>query len=319
MFKAGPRENRPGDKPETSRRANPAAPPIVLRRRPFPQARRREWDVIGIEGKDGDFKLAVRITAISPGIQASLDAIKIAARGEVSIRSVGRVVKQQLTTRVRPLLMGYSVGHVRITAGTIGCFVSSQLATETGTFILSNNHVLADENRAQPGDDIVQAGPADGGRSPGDAVAQLTRFATLTLTGKNSIDAAVALVAAGIAVDVQTLQGLGALAGVRSAPPQMGETVWKVGRTTGLTEGRVTATEIDDLTVGYDIGDLVFDNQIESGPAVAGQPFSLGGDSGSLIVDSQRHAVALLFAGNDVDATYANPIAPVFSGLQVQL
>jgi len=61
---------------------------------------------LGIEGGQGDFKLAVRITAISPGIQASLDAIETAAHGEVSIRSVGRVVKQQLTTRVRPLSIG---------------------------------------------------------------------------------------------------------------------------------------------------------------------------------------------------------------------
>jgi hypothetical protein len=274
---------------------------------------------LGIEGRGGDFKLAVRITAISPGIQASLDAIKIAARGEVSIRSVGRIVKQQLTTRVRPLAIGYSVGHVNITAGTIGCFVSSQLPGEPGDFILSNNHVLADENRAQPGDEIVQPGPADGGQSPGDLLADLRRFVPLTLTGKNDIDAAAALVVEGIAVDALTLQGLGALAGVRETPLESGETVWKLGRTTGLTQGTVTATEVDDLAVGYDIGTVVFDNQVEIGPAVAGQTFSMGGDSGSLIVDAQRFAVALLFAGNDVDATYANPIVAVFSGLQVRL
>ena len=217
---------------------------------------------LGIEGGQGDFKLAVRITAISPGIQASLDAIETAAHGEVSIRSVGRVVKQQLTTRVRPLSIGYSVGHVRITAGTIGCFVASQVPGEQGVLILSNNHVLADENRAQLGDEIVQPGPADGGSSPGDVVANLTRFVPLTLTGKNGIDAAAAMVAAGIGVDAQTLQGLGRLAGVRATPLASGETVWKVGRTTGLTQGTVTATEVDDLTVGYDIGNVVFDNQV---------------------------------------------------------
>jgi hypothetical protein len=105
---------------------------------------------------------------------------------------------------------------------------------------------------------------------------------------------------------------------VRATPLESGELVWKVGRTTGLTQGMVSATELDDLTVQYDIGDLVFDDQIEIGPAVPGQPFSMGGDSGSLIVDAQRNAVALLFAGNDVDATYANPIAAVLSGVQAQ-
>jgi hypothetical protein len=276
---------------------------------------------LGIEGQAGNFKLAVRITAVTPGIQASLDAIKSAAKGEVSIRSVGRVVKQQLTTRVRPLQIGFSVGHVKITAGTMGCFVSSQLAGEAGDLILSNNHVLADENQAQLGDDIVQPGPIDGGQAPADVVASLTRFVPLTASpAKNTIDAAVALVTTGIGVDAQTLQGLGALAGVRAAPLETGETVFKVGRTTGLTQGSVTATEMDDLTVGYDhLSNVIFDGQIEIGPAVAGQPFSMGGDSGSLIVDGQLQAVALLFAGNDVDATYANPIAAVLSGLQVQI
>lgn len=273
---------------------------------------------LGIEGRAGVFKLAVRVTAVTPGIQASLDAIEAAAQGEVSIKSVGKVVKQQLTARVRPLQIGYSVGQVHITAGTIGGFVSSQVPGDPGVFILSNNHVLADENRAQPGDAILQPGPADGGSDPADGAATLTRFVPLVAAGRNNIDAAVALVGSGIGVDPLTLQGLGALAGVRATPLESGELVWKVGRTTGLTQGVVSATELDDLTVQYDIGDLVFDDQIEIGPAVPGQPFSMGGDSGSLIVDAQRNAVALLFAGNDVDATYANPIAAVLSGVQAQ-
>ena len=37
----------------------------------------------------------------------------------------------------------------------------------------------------------------------------------------------------------------------------------KVGRTTGKTLGRVTAFELDNVVVGYDIGNLRFDNQIE--------------------------------------------------------
>ena len=41
--------------------------------------------------------------------------------------------------------------------------------------------------------------------------------------------------------------------------------------------------------------------------------------SGSLIVDSDMKAVALLFAGNDSDATYANPIQVVLDELGVDL
>jgi len=94
--------------------------------------------------------------------------------------------------------------------------------------------------------------------------------------------------------------------------------VYKVGRTTGITEGRVGATELDGLVVGFDQGGVSFDGQIQI-KATGSKPFSQGGDSGSLIVDAQRRAVALLFAGNGVDSTFANPIATVLDKLKIDL
>src|SRR5262245_56479469 len=46
------------------------------------------------------------------------------------------------TLRRRPAPNGVSIGHYAITAGTLGCLVTNG----STTFILSNNHVLADEN-----------------------------------------------------------------------------------------------------------------------------------------------------------------------------
>ena len=77
-----------------------------------------------------------------------------------------------------------------------------------------------------------------------------------------------------------------------------GARVAKLGRTTGLTRGRVTAFELDNVTVNFDLGTLRFDNQVEvEGEGSA--PFSAGGDSGSLIVGEDLRGVALLFAGSD--------------------
>ena len=45
------------------------------------------------------------------------------------------------TDRYRPAPGGVSIGHVDITAGTLGCLVQGKTSGET--FILSNNHVLA--------------------------------------------------------------------------------------------------------------------------------------------------------------------------------
>ena len=66
----------------------------------------------------------------------------------------------------------------------------------------------------------------------------------------------------------------------------MGDVVHKVGRTTGVRHGRVTAFELDGVAVEYDIGVLTFDDQIEI-EGSGTRSFSDAGDSGSLIVDDQ--------------------------------
>ncbi|HEX6901189.1 MAG TPA: hypothetical protein VF789_15800 [Thermoanaerobaculia bacterium] len=273
---------------------------------------------LGIEGNHGDYRLAVRIQAASPGLQENIDEILERAKGEASVRVVGQVVKQHFPWHRavrRPLLIGCSVGHPVITAGTLGCFV--QVAGVPTPCILSNNHVLADENRASLGAPILQPGPTDGGTRPGDEVANLVQFEPLNPDG-NLIDAALASLQEGIGGDLDTLTGLGTLNRVRSAPLDGDEVVFKIGRTTGLTRGRVSAFEVDDIWVGYDVGVIGFDRQIEIAP-LDQSPFSLGGDSGSLIVDQDLDAVGLLFAGNDVDVTYANPIQTVLDTFTARL
>lgn len=274
---------------------------------------------LGIRGRKGDYRLAVRVQQATPGLDSIVEKIWKRARGEVDVRLVGRVVKQQPwhQRRNRPLRIGGSIGHVRITAGTLGCFVTRAKEGADDDLILSNNHVLANENLASKGDSIVQQGKIDGGRSPGDRVGFLDRFVTLNKR-RNRVDAATANLAENIEYYDNWLEGLGRVGAVRSEPLDEGERVFKVGRTTGITEGRVSAIELDNLIVGYDIGDLHFNGQIEIQP-VGSKPFSLGGDSGSLIVDRRRRAVGLLFAGNDADATYANPIETVLDRLKVRL
>jgi hypothetical protein len=130
---------------------------------------------------------------------------------------------------------------------------------------------------------------------------------------------------AGIEFDHRTLRGLGNLSGLGSEFLDTGAAVAKLGRTTGLTRGRVTAFELDNVVVGFDLGNLRFDNQVEIEGAAEDKPFSRGGDSGSLIVDADRRAVALLFAGSDVGGsnglglTFANPIRAVLDALEVHL
>jgi hypothetical protein len=119
---------------------------------------------------------------------------------------------------------------------------------------------------------------------------------------------------------------LGKLAGLGSEFLDVGAEVAKVGRTTGLTRGKITAFEMDNVVVEFDKGSLRrFDRQIEiEGDGV--KAFSLGGDSGSLIVEAgTRLAIALLFAGtdlggaNDQGLTYAAPLRATLDALKVDL
>jgi len=108
----------------------------------------------------------------------------------------------------------------------------------------------------------------------------------------------------------------------RDGDLKVGNVVHKVGRTTGVRRGRVTALELDGVAVEYDIGVLTFDNEIEGSGT---RSFSDAGDSGSLIVDDDMRGAALLFAGGDHGGsngkglTYGNPIAAVTSALKVTL
>ena len=289
----------------------------------------------------------------------------------------------------RPVVPGCSVGHASITAGTIGAVV--EVAGKV--MLLSNNHVLADENAAAIGDVILQPGPYDGGKAA-DRVGVLYNYIPITYTNqttptpppvidpdptpgpdptpppppppppppveedsdckianifvvvankiadfwgrsthikavryvepkaqtitaqaviRNKVDAALCLLddmpyVTNYLTYYSGVKGVNELAGV-------GTGVHKLGRTTGHTTGTITQTNVV-VDVQFGAGIARFENQmsIESGVT---DSFSAGGDSGSLIVDTDDNAVGLLFAGNDV-TTFANPIDEVLVALSIE-
>lgn len=285
--------------------------------------------------KKRQYRLAVRLQHSGPLENAMVEEIRRKAKGEVDIKEIGSIVKYQSPTspafyrkRRRPLRIGSSVGDKPpagfIAAGTLGCFVVRRTAP---FFIgmLTNNHVIANENGNALGSRFVQQGTLDGGAFPADVVGELGKFVKLKTNGKNFIDAAVGDIYEDVDIDTRTIGNLGSLRGKGSVfnLPNNAK-VHKVGRTTGQTEGRVTALEIDNVRVRYDMGVLRFDNQIEIEGA-GKKAFSDSGDSGSMIVDNELRAIGLLFAGGTVGGsngkglTYANPIDTVLDALKVSL
>lgn len=306
-----------------------AAPLAVAAGSPAPRHHRSIALGIAPSGTTG-FRLAVRLQR--QGLMGSrlIEELVAKAHGEADVRLIGRVDKRAplahplpwVVGDVRPLVIGASMAHRDVTAGTLGAFVRQG----SRTCVLSNNHVLANENVAHVGDPILQRSTLDGGTLGTQQVAVLADWVPLQMGfGSNREDAAIAELMPGVAFDPGELRGLGGsgqrLAGVA---PLVGGLVHKIGRTTGITTGRITAIEVDNVVVGYDRGNARFDGAVEIESAGPG-PFSDGGDSGSLIVDENWHAVALLFAGSDaggsngLGVTYANPIDAVLGKLGATL
>ena len=213
------------------------------------------------------------------------------------------------TQKHRPAPNGVSIGHPDITAGTLGCLVSKG----GNTYILSNNHVMANENMTANNAPIYQPGPFDGGGA-GDQIATLSDYVPIDFSGDNLVDAAIAVVNTAD-VTGETVSYGAPKSTTRAASINM--RVTKYGRTTESTNGRVQGINAT-INVGYDTGVARFVDQV----VIGGGGFSSGGDSGSLIVvqkgGDKGKPVGLLFAGGG-GTTIANEIDVVLGEFGVSI
>ena len=217
--------------------------------------------------------------------------------------------------RARPALPGSSIGFriagdQFVMSGTFGALVK----TSSQVYILSNNHVLTDENRLPIGSPIFQPGLLDRGRVESDQIAELTRFVKLKGNRFNRIDAAIARPLNKHLVGRDVLH-IGAPNGTAAAAIDM--MVHKFGRTTSYTVGRVVSVDTD-VTVEYETGDFTFQNQIIIQGANA-QIFSDQGDSGSIVLQRGTNATVGLLFGGGPGHTIANHIGDVLRSLRVRL
>ena len=279
---------------------------------------------VSVHGRGG-FGVVVRARAMrhSRIAAARLQAV-FGEKPNTDFRIIGSVrsFKPWYRDVVRPLKIGPSIGHRDVTAGTLGGFVS--VSGRDGTFMLSNNHVLANVDRATSGDPVLQPGPIDN-LSPTQLIAG--RFETavpLDSNNPNTVDCAIARVEPDIDVEPRVLWNVGSLTGTAEPYDSASDLVFKIGRTTGLSWGRISAIELDPLHIRMDSTIHAFDNQIEV-EGLGRSPFSRPGDSGSLVVDTQYRAIGLLFAGstaggrNGKGLTYVNPIGDVLNNLNAKL
>ena len=135
-------------------------------------------------------------------------------------------------------------------------------------------------------------------------------------------------------LNVSSMQGNEFDTPVVIADPFEGMRVAKVGRTTGLTRGQIVSRELRPAGVNYHAQRHGFSSQMWFGNVFTihgfGSEFSLGGDSGSLVVQIDEHnrplaAVGLIFAGGPDSSAPGHakslmlPLRPILDALEATL
>jgi hypothetical protein len=218
-------------------------------------------------------------------------------------------------SRQRPVVGGISVSPLNAPfVGTLGCFVARKDGDSDVLFALSNNHVFADVDGLPKGTAIVQPGPEapSFATDPADVFATLDTAIPIHFPAQpndpvtNHFDAAIALVTNQTIIKRRQIFGIN-YDPTTVAAPTPGMRVMKAGRTSGVTQGTISAVHVRGVQVDYgtpaahriatydDVVTIIGDN---------GQPFSVPGDSGSVVVEmDSNHPVALLFAGDGANTT----------------
>lgn len=222
------------------------------------------------------------------------------------------------TDKHRPAPGGVSIGHWGIGSLSFGSAGTLGFVWGNSKLIFSNNHVLANKNNAFAGEEILQPGTIDEGWLCGDRIARLYDFEPIYFypaidgapSNVNIIDAAVALPVDPADVSTEILE-IGTPVGFTIF--ELGQTVKKSGRTTGLTQGEVTSISWEGWVSYGEVGYAYFEEQYR----VDGTDVCAGGDSGSAvirIIDGNVYIGGLLFAGGgsgDDRYLIASPIQPI--------
>jgi len=232
------------------------------------------------------------------GVQVPTDVLE--RRYEPAFHVVAEPVAVERKVRIDPVVPGVSLGNVHISAGTVGGIVYDR--ADGTPYVLSNWHVLHGPTGAL-GDVVVQPGKHDDNRIERNRLGRLVR-SHLGIAG----DCAIASIEdRGFDPAITEL----GVVPTEVGEPELGDTVVKSGRTTGLTHGVVRRVDtIAKINYGGTIG-LQNIGCFEIGPdpshPAPADEISRGGDSGALwmftTAGRPQTVVAGLHFGGETDTS----------------
>lgn len=216
-------------------------------------------------------------------------------------------------------------------AGTVGLFARDSYGVLYG---VTNNHVTGACNHAQPGLPIMAPGPldiSDDGIDP-FCIGRHARLIPINDGIPENMDIAGNMDASCFRVadsgEVCSMQGNLCDTPIVISEPEPSSIVEKVGRTTGVTRGRIVGQSISPLSVNYTLAEYriqksVYFNSVFIVEGLAGD-FAKRGDSGALVMsvkpDGSRTSVGLVFAVDETKSlTYILSLPKIMEKLDLTI
>jgi hypothetical protein len=223
----------------------------------------------------------------------------VAAQATATVTSA----EAERLSHIRPLRPGLSVSTQTGGASSIGAFARDARGE---TYLL-----LADcVSRAA----VLQPGRYDGGQAPQDVIGEVIQCPSLENGASVTSLVGLAQLNGRIAFETE-IPGIGPILGIRD--PALGMVVRKMGRTTGLTTGTITAVD-QSIAIGLSQPGSTETVMVRLTGCIATTPLSEGGDGGALVVDEQGYAVGILVAGSQ-QGTVLAPIQEVLDRWDLEL
>jgi len=203
------------------------------------------------------------------------------------------------TSRCRPVEAGLSVCDCELTA----CTATGLFRDPAGnTYLLTNAHCTKYTASCNK-DDLInrpmsQPGPYDGGKCPDDVIGTVVKASDLTQDG--ATDTALIKLNQGVEV-VNKLHGTQFSFNGKYREPNVGEVVYKSGRTSGANSATVQALHVD-VQVDYRCSIRTVKDTIVT------TAFLQPGDSGSPVVTSDGTFVGQGFAGSSSVSVLISPL-----------
>jgi hypothetical protein len=224
-----------------------------------------------------------------------------------------------------PLRPGNTIGNPKSgTFGTIGCLVRKKKSGSkidespfSEVLLLSNNHVLANFNKAKKNDTLQHPGPPlNQPLNPSLKSAELFQWIKLKERSVNLVDAALAKPIVPAAPDFQGFNYIPKALGV----PNVGMRVYIAGGQSGPQQGIIS-----DIAASMHFPDYGPLKDVTFQPCIATNAISNFGDSGSVLLNDNHEALGLLFGigikggGGQIPETFYNYLSTALHELDVDL